>query len=95
MIVPVTEPPPQPGPPSTQLATLEVQVTNPIYKEPAKGATVRLSTGPTQAPDQVTDANGITRFEIAPGEYHINAAHKSQVWQPAKVKQGTLVACQV
>ena len=75
--------------PSVSLATLEVRVS---YQGTAvPGAKVRLSTGPTQQPDATTDSAGVAIFrEIEPGEYHVNAAKRAFVFQPAHVPAGRL-----
>jgi uncharacterized membrane protein len=77
-------------PPATGTATLEVHVTD-AEGNPGPGVTVRISTGPTAVPDGTTDANGIVTFALLPGEYHVNAAFRNVVWQPAHVRPGALV----
>ena len=79
-------------PPHTGTASLQVEVGYQDSPGGFGGVTVRLSTGPTTVPDQVTDANGITVFpNLEPGEYHVNAAKEANVWRPGHVKQGSLV----
>jgi hypothetical protein len=74
----------------TGTATLEVHIHDESGK-PVEGATVRLSTGPTQKPDTKTNTGGIARFEgLADGKYHVNAAKLNVVWQPAYIQQGKL-----
>ncbi|MCI0680753.1 MAG: Ig-like domain-containing protein [Gemmataceae bacterium] len=72
-----------PGGPQTGTGSMEVHVHDEAGK-PVQGATVGLATGPTKKPNADTNAGGIVRFEgLADGKYHVNAAKRNIVWQPA------------
>ena len=88
-----TEPPPPPGLPGdippVGIATVEVHVHD-ENGAPVDKAMVRISTGPTSPPDGQTNSAGIAKFQLAPGEYHVNAAKLDVVWQPAHIAPGKL-----
>lgn len=88
--IPGGGPPSLPGEtPPAALATVEVHVHD-ENGAPVDKAMVRISTGPTSPPDGQTNSAGIASFQLAPGEYHVNAAKRDVVWQPAYVAPGKL-----
>lgn len=92
-IGPPVEPPVHPTPPPTTpqagTATVEVRVIDENGLAVPK-AMVRVSSGPINPPDAETDSAGVVRFQLIPGEYHINAAKLDKVWQPAHIAPGAL-----
>ncbi len=94
---PASAPPPAPGAPARPGApspggladaegAIEVRVED-AAGTPVEEVVVKLSTGPTWRPDTRTDKRGLVLFEgISPGRYHINAAKRDRVWQPAVVE---------
>jgi hypothetical protein len=68
---------------------LEVHVQDPEGNT-SSGIKVRITGGPSRVPDGSTDAAGIARFELQPGDYIVNAAFRAAVWEPAQVKKGSL-----
>lgn len=71
-------------------ATLEVRVDD-RDGSPLPGAKVRISSGPSTPPDGTTDSGGIAKFELEPGDYHVNAAFEAFVFEPRRVRKSDLV----